>query len=299
MNWNCYQLTFRIRSPLHIGFHKVMHFYRTRYYFYGKLLWGAMTARLAPLLGTDYRQVGAFLKEAIRFGYFYLSTQDEIYIPRYTDKGLKFGSLSLSEFERKIVSSIASTAIEPNLLTAEEGMLYEVDFINPYTIDEAAQVRLKGLIWLRELDGQELQLKYSDDNWFIIFNNQNNVFFDAIKLLQVGGEKRCGFGLIECIELNRIEKGENTTFSGSWEENNQGVIITLQENEPIWAHALFSQSLEIKGDIEPIVGREWDETQKGAGRKLVSSGLYWSPGSVVLKKTKFKIQDYGTWEIIC
>lgn len=299
MSWHCYQLTFKIVSPLHIGFHKVMHLYRTRYYVYGKLLWGAVTAKLTKLLESDYQVVGAFLREAMRFGYFYISAQNEIYLPKYTEEGLKFHTLTISNFEKKFIYSMASTAIEPNSLTAEEGMLYEVEFINPYTLDDSKEVYLKGLIWIKEFNGKGVQLKKTNTNeWLFKFNDKEiNFVKEVINRLQIGGERRCGFGVIEHHkECSMIEKDHDMIFPGRWEEVDGEVFITLQEGDPIWAHALCSSDLKIKGDIEPLVGREWDESRKGTGRKLTSAGLYWCIGSQVLGQTKFKIKDYGTWE---
>ncbi len=299
MAWKCYQITFKINSPLHIGYHKVMHLYRTRYYVYGKLLWGAMTAKIAPLLDNDYQAVGEFLKEAIRFGYFYLSDSKEIYLPRYTEEGLKFGNLYLYDFEKKFISSISSTAIEPHSLTAEEGMLYEVEFINPLIINNITSAKLIGFIWLREFNKEGMQLKSDSDSFLFEFNNKSIGLKKVLERLQIGGERRCGFGLIECEDFKEV-KNNNMSFPGAWEEDKKDeVIIKLSEGDYIWAHTLYSTNLKIKGDIEPLVGREWDKDQKGAGRRLIGSGLYWCPGSKVLQETKFKAGMYGTWEKFC
>ena len=32
MTWHCFRLTYELRSPLHIGYHKVGNVQRTRYY---------------------------------------------------------------------------------------------------------------------------------------------------------------------------------------------------------------------------------------------------------------------------
>ncbi len=50
----------------------------------------------------------------------------------------------------------------------------------------------------------------------------------------------------------------------------------------------------MKGLIEPVVGRDWEE--KEAGRKLKSHGLFWSPGSILMKEATFQIMDYGLWK---
>ncbi len=115
MTWHLYSLTFRLKSPLHIGFHKVMHLFRTRPYVPARPFWGALTAKLTRKLGlSDYDKVGEFLKKTMRFGYLYLSDGSDLFIPRYTDEGLKFGNLPLIEFEKRFISSLTSTSIAKN-----------------------------------------------------------------------------------------------------------------------------------------------------------------------------------------
>ena len=158
MSWYLYSLTFKLKSPMHIGFHKVMHLFRTRSYVPAKPFWGALTARLTRMLESDnYKEVGEFLKKTMRLSYLYIYDKETnvIFIPKYTDEGLKFGNLPekellLIEFEKKFISSLTSTSIEPYSFTAEEGMLHEVEFISPYTMDGGKQVFLKGLLWISD-----------------------------------------------------------------------------------------------------------------------------------------------------
>lgn len=289
MSWNMYTWTFQLKSPLLIGFHKVMHFFRTRPYVPGKLIWGALTAKLTPAIGTsDYEQVGNCLRESFRFGYLFPSDGREIYIPKYTDEGCKFGDLTQYEFEKKLISSTASAAIEPYSLSAEEGMLHEVEFISPYTIDDGEPVYFKGLFWIRN----------SQDNQFKIIKENGKLYIQCngveadIKNFQVGGERKYGFGLLKLIE---IDDRNLDSFSGKWDEENGEVILTVNNNGAIWSHLRYSEHLDMKGNIEPLVGRNW-EIVKGAGRKLESLGLFWSPGSILCQEKAVKVDEFGLWE---
>ena len=298
MSWQVYEWKFRLKSPLHIGFHKIMHFFKTRPYVPGKPLWAALTAKLTPMLGiNDYQKVGEFLKKTFRFGYLYPYVEGKLYIPRYTEEGLKFGDLNQNDFEKKFISSMASTAIEAESLTAEEGMLHEVEFINPYTIDDRKPVYLKGLLWVGEFAENEPKLSIINNELIIKYNEASFNFKNQLaNQFQIGGERKYGFGLVELKKINEISTNEFNGWSGKWSEEDEEVYISLNSNNPVWSHVLHSNALNVKGNIEPLVGRDW-EADKGAGKKLTSHhGLFWSPGSLLLENKTFKITKFGLWK---
>jgi hypothetical protein len=272
-----------------------MHFFRTRPYVPGRLFWGALTAKLTPMLGiNDYQKIGEFLKKAIRFGYLYPYVDGRLYCPVYTVDGLKFGSLSQDEFEKKFISSMASAAIEAESLTAEEGMLHEVEFISPYTIDGGKAVFMKGFIWIREFSENGINLLKKDT--LIITHKETEVDFkkELANQFQFGGERKYGFGLVKLKEFNEISNNEFNGLSGKWSEKDGEVCISINSDNPIWSHVLCSNNINMKGSIEPLVGRDWD-VGKGAGRKLTSYGLFWIPGSILCEDKTFKITEFGLW----
>jgi len=278
-----------------------MHFYRTRPYVPGKPLWGAITAKLTPLLGlNDYLKVGEFLKKAIRPGYLYIESnkRGELYYPKYTEKGLMYGLLSQYEFEKRFISSMASTAIEAQSLTAEDGMLHEVEFINPYTIDDEKPVFMSGFIWVREFSENDISL-LTKDKVIITCNGKKVEFNDQLaNRLQLGGERKYGFGLVELHKITEVKDSKFNLLPGEWKEENGEVCISLKRGDPIWAHVHHFENLKIKGDIELLVGREWDP-DKGAGQKPPkSSGLCWTPGSILCEDRTFKVDEFGIWRKI-
>ncbi|MGC9020959.1 MAG: RAMP superfamily CRISPR-associated protein [Candidatus Methanodesulfokora sp.] len=281
-----------------------MHLLRTRAYVPARPFWGSLTAELTRRLGSlDYSKVGEFLKNVMRFSYLYIFSGDKMYMPRYTEEGLKFGDLTQTEFEKRFISSLASTSIEPHSLTAEEGTLHEVEFICPYEICEKMEkprpVFLKGLLWVSEGSKEELRVQIGENNFSIANGKTEIMFSDLANTLQVGGERKYGFGQLRLKDLRKIEDRnlENLGFKGRWEETGSGVSIELEKNEFIWSHAEYNPKLEIKGDIEPIIGRDWGK--EGAGRELKAHGLCWVPGSVLMKDTKFIITEkFGIWKAI-
>lgn len=307
MSWHLYSLTFRLKSPLHVGFHKVIYLFRTRAYVPAKPFWGALTAKLTRnLKSSNYREVGEFLKKVMRFGYLYLSDGNDIFIPKYTDDGLKFGNLPQIEFEKIFISSLTSTSIEPYSFTAEEGTLHEVEFISPYEMcddeKEPKPIFLKGLLWISERYEKKLAMSI-DENIFFVSNGKIKVAFsDLVSMLQIGGERKYGFGqlkLEEAMEINDKNLG-NLGFNGSWEDVDDEIRLELKKDDFVWSHVKYDPTLRIKGNIEPLVGRDWDnKKRRGAGRKLTSYGPCWAPGSILMEDRTFRIvEDFGIWEPI-
>ncbi|RLG20790.1 hypothetical protein DRN74_04635 [Candidatus Micrarchaeota archaeon] len=307
MSWYLYSLTFRVKSPLHVGFHKVMRLFQTRVYVPARPFWGALTAKLTrSLKSSNYREVGEFLKKVMRFGYLYLSDGNNLFILKYTDDVLKFGNLPQIEFEKRFISSLTSTSIEPYSFTAEEGMLHDVEFISPYEIhkenEESKPVFLKGLLWISERSEEKLAVQTNENN-FSITDGKNDVkFSDLADTLQIGGERKYGFGQLRLDKKNGIRKVDTQDlgalgFNGIWKDDKGEIILELKKNEFIWSHVKYDSDLKIKGSIEPVVGRDWSD--KGAGRELRFHGLCWVPGSILMENKTFKItEEFGIWEVI-
>ncbi len=298
MTWQLYAWTFQLKSPLHIGFHKIMHLFRTRPYVPSRVIWGALTSKVTPILGTNnYQKLGTFLKKSMRFGYLYLCVEDKFFLPKYTEKGLMFGSLSQSEFEKKFISSMASAPIDSDSMSTEEGMLHEIEFINPYTIDEGKPVLLKGLLWIREFSEDMLSTTIESDNFFIRYNDIKIDFKNQPIDFQVGGERKYGFGLIKLKEIKKIINSKLEPFAGEWDGKNTDIRLSLKKGDAIFSHLEF-ENINMNGNIEPLVGRDWDtDSNKGSGRKLRTLGLCWSPGSILNEVKTFKVNEFDLWEI--
>ncbi len=82
---------------------------------------------------------------------------------------------------------------------------------------------------------------------------------------------------------------------GEWQEQNKEIVISINKENPVLTHTKCSSNIKIKGDIELLVGRDWDDV-KGAGKLLKTEGLFWVPGSIIIEDKKFKVTDFGLWE---
>lgn len=299
MTWENFELTFDMKTPIHIGYHKIGLLQRTRYYLPGKNLWAAVTAILTPMLipkpnSEDYKKIGDFLKNNLIFSYFFIKSDGEKLIPKFTSKGLMYGSFSEYKFEQNFIFSTPSTAITPGSNATEDGSLHEIEFINNKCKKSSQKLGLSGNLYVNLEEKEKLSLSLTNNEIVTINYNDSNV--DLNNLLEngifVGGENRYGFGF---ITLNEITRASRTNFKVFKNEPH----IRLNKGKPIEAHLKLPvekiEGLEIQGEIEAVSGRDWGK--KGAGRQIGKSAfIAFSPGSIVNKKELFKITAYGVWE---
>jgi hypothetical protein len=300
---------------LHIGYYKSSHLKKTRYYAGGRLIWAALTSKLTKLLSIDnYEMIGDYLKNVLRIGYLFPYAKGSLYLPKYTSEGLFFNCspdpISKDDFERRFVSSIKSTAINPLSQTSEEEMLFEIEFIMPYTRERENEIGrktfLKGLVWIN-LDSKLDQIKIEIKNNDVIINYNNlNINFqkELANRFQIGGERTYGLGLIELLDFSEIKKKQIKDFPSIWFSKNNEIYLKIKRNEAIWCPLLYREDisfkkkgdLEIKGDLEPLVGRKWSK-ESGAGKDLTFKGFIWKPGTIANQNITCKINEDGLFEL--
>lgn len=299
MVWTYYPLKFRLLSPMHIGYRKVGNLMQTRQYVPGKNLWAALTARITRdyLNGSDansYKKVGEYAIDKFRFGYLWPSLDG--------DKPCFYWDRE--DFDYLFLDSYASTALDYSACSTEEGSLHETEFIAPVARN-GKPVYLLGDLWVNE----GAKDKIDDESWQRSMEN-----------LQLGGERTYGWGrLALCLnEWNGKIKGSGKTVVGHpWRVEGKEIVVTLNEGEIITAHALAAvkskengqdlrytdeitpqsgtsaSTKDVAGPVEPMVGREWSAF---AGQKVCYSGVYFSPGSKVIKReARFIIDPFGRW----
>lgn len=275
MAWTHYALKFRLLSPMHIGYRKVGNLMQTRPYVPGKNLWAALTARLTRdhhdgRQSECYRIIGGLVQQHFRFGYLWPSLNGiEPYFPwKYDD------------FDYQVLDSYASTALDYTANAAHEGSLHETEYIAPRARTEMP-VYLLGDLWVKASLPKEL----------IYWKRE-------MDKLQLGGERAYGWGhLAYCSDWKNVQLERGRTIADhEWKEKNGKIVLTLNENDKITAHALASGPGAVgslTGPIEPLVGREWKEF---AGQCVRFADVYFSPGcKVVDEKTNFEIKDNGRW----
>lgn len=286
MTWRASQVILRLRSPLHIGCGAVGNLQRTRPYVTGRVLWGALTMRLTrdAIRGhrpaTDslkYREVGDQVHQSLAFTYFYPALKVG------NDYQVEWPWQDESTFRRRFLSSYLATALSYPAQSAAEGMLHEVEFISPRTLDTGEQVFLEGYMF--EKQGCTL-------NW------QSN-WQSALKRLQMGGERGYGWGDVELVAASPSDENlfdGRATFKGDAALPN----ICLPQGGRLLAHTKAT-GLPVIGNVEPLVGREWrsdDPLRRYAGQYVAFDDVCFTPGSVVRKELEFVVKEFGMWQAL-
>lgn len=280
MIWRVYRVILQLRSPLHIGCGKVGNLQRTRPYVTGRVLWGALTMRLTrdtfngrgPATDScEYMKLGDQVHRYLSFTYFYpaLKSKDGYFAQWHWDKEYAF--------RRRFLSSYQGTALAYPQQSAAEGMLHEVEFISPYTLDTGEPVFLKGYVF--EKKGCDLKWK------------------SALKRMQMGGERGYGWGSVELIDAS--QSMDESLFGGLATFNGDGdqPIIRLPADGRLLAHTEIAD-VPVAGNIEPLVGREWrsDNTRRRhVGQHVEYGDTCFVSGSIVHKELDFVVKDFGVW----
>jgi len=274
MAWTLHQVTWRLESPLHSGFAKLGNIQRTRLYVTGRMLWGALTARLTrDQKSNDYEAVGKAVKECLAFSYGYLCLSEDgsrPLLPVYTEKGLHYrlGNQTLPEriAQRLCLSSYASTALDYSNNAAVDGSLHEVEFISPRALCDRDGIKSGQPLYLTALIAA---------NEHAATKSEVKEWRDACCRLEVGGERTYGFG-----KLTRVSMGNSTDWFGSeFVAENDRPALTLRKDAAVTAHTSVGGNFSF-GQIEPFVGRA-TTPEAEFGKKVECSGVCWLPGSVV------------------
>ena len=317
MPWKCYELEYKAKSGIHIGYGSQLGIVsRTRYYIPGKTIWGAVTATLSRRIMENYdagiyKKIGEFVKHHLIFGYFYPVKGADVLYPNYTEEGFGFGNkgggefvMTKEEFEKEFISSYISTALDKNSMTAEEGSLHEFELISQKVKGE--EVCFTGYLFMKEgginfgTNKKYIFVKNVGKETIMDMGSDNTSLFEAITNILVGGERNYGFGWLNLNE-QPIETDE---IYGKYkvELNSDYPRIEVKKEMVALSHVLMdgNERIEwIKGDIEPLVGRVWDDERgKGAGQKISDVKICLTP------RTRFSLErgaglrvgDFGIWE---
>ena len=291
MSWHKFSVTYELRSPLHIGYHKVGNVQRTRYYIPARNLWGAVTEALTRrgfstkgVSSGNYQQVGEWVKTHCAFGYWFVyensqknsqknsQENSQLLTPRYCGDGLKYGNLSVTEFERRYLDSHVTTALDSKTNSAQHGSLHEVEFIAPYSRQNGARTQVSGLVFLND----EAKKILNEKGWS-----------DWLSNLQVGGERRYGFGTLRLVEMN--PEGDPIACIRPRQ--------SVSKNTPFLAHVSVTTNVQIGGQIEPLIGRETSQSHT-FGSSLTSAIVCWTPGSIPMDDVQVQFKQEGYWVVL-
>lgn len=272
MAWKMCKVQLRLLTPLHVGWLKQGNLQRTRPYVTGKVLWGALTARLTRdhFNGSNYEQVGKRVNEQLAFSYFYPVSSETLDLWPW-GKGA-------DEFAWRYLQSYASTALNYAHNRAAEGSLHETEYIAPQTRD-GEPVSLLGYIF--EQEGCNLKWQ------------------EALSRLQLGGERGYGWGRVR-LKGESQEKGEpqeTGEFFPGWQVDLSGERPQLKaaDGKAVFYAHVQAQGVQGRGTIEPFLGRETASDGRH-GESLSQALICWAPGGEA-DKVQVRIGRFGVWVV--
>ncbi len=282
MSWSAYHVVLRLRGPLHVGAAQIGNVQRTRPYVTGRALWGALTMRLARSrpapTAADYAAVGQRLHEALATTYFYPTTdatgQSEPPWPWARPAGDAAGERA---FGARYLAGYAGAAQWADGQSAAATTLHEIEQILPVTRD-GQPVYLCGYLFARD------DLTPDELDWPA-----------ALGRIQLGGERSYGWGGVRVARLARLNEAAPALFGRAdvhVELGGARPAPVLAAGAPLLAHTLLDPPLPVRGRVEPLVGRIWDQ---GDGRRVDYSGMCWMPGSAMAGAAPLVIDRFGVW----
>lgn len=294
MAWQLFRVAYELRSPLHIGYHKIGNVQRTRYYIPSRNLWGAVTERLTRSgFQTDstqegsYEKIGEWVQKHIAFSYFFVQEGDQLLYPHYTETGLCYGQMLVTEFERRYLSAHVTTALEAATTSVEQGSLHEVEFIAPQCCikqnggEHVGRMKIGGWVFLK---AESMDLLGDETNWRRWLGE-----------LWVGGERRYGFGHLRLAEQG-WQPNQPLPPGYTPECDGDRPSIRVEKGKPLLAHT-EAQGVQACGQIEPLVGRETRGDSAHFGHTLTQAQVCWTPGSVVENETQVTVEATGIWRL--
>ncbi|RDV81259.1 RAMP superfamily CRISPR-associated protein [Ammonifex thiophilus] len=328
MNWTAYEVILRLETPLHIGWRRVGNLWQTRPYILPHQLLAALAARCAEwdVGGNEdgspnpYVQKLEWLRKRMRFSYFFPTLERDpqgCYLPYYDERGnLKWkcgkceppelSELSAEEFDYLFLDAVMRTAIDHDRSAVQEGQLFAFEYVRPRCREwpggaEGKEVYFGGYVFLSEELSKELKKQVSAEESLA----------RLLDRLQVGGERKYGWGLIRVSEKDlRGLPGEKIELYGRREITVQlesELYVTVEKDVGIPAHVLLQGVKDkIAGQVEVVLMRstrsEGDKTFYG--KEVLGKPCY-RPGSRCKDgSTKFLIDAgegnsgiWGIWKI--
>ncbi len=283
-------------DPTHIGHQKIGNIQRTRHYVPARVLWGALTARLTRDLAArrladvgegDYITMGELAKQQLAFSYFFPTDENlhPVY-PAYDEQGLKYvggqNCLTPETFAWRYLGSYAATALNYERNAAEDASLHEVEFLSPHSrFDHASQP-----VYLL---GYAIAAAGCKPPWPILRT--------ALQEIQIGGERRYGWGRLRLEKAEECGHGEATLFGQLHcdAKTEARPKVLTGNNATLFAHATVS-GIAACGEIEPLIGRVWEQS-KGAGQTVEFTDVCYMPGARLKENRTLEMAATHIWRV--
>jgi hypothetical protein len=273
--WRRYRVAWRLASPLHIGYRTIGTIARTRLWVPGRNVWGALIDALGARDG-EYKTWQKHFADAVRFEAWFIGpAPDRAWQPCWDEHGLQYGAVPERTLQRVVLGANVSTAIEHGRAIAEEGMLFETEYIAPRFLHEDSECKddprwqkgaplwLMGHLWARSAG----PVRAANDTLVIA----ERPFQAHFMRISIGGERAKGYGtLVDCQVVPLDGVYERPLLS-----------IPKRRGVPLLVQWQPECSRIMRGHVEPILGRQTKELHH-YGQDIAPAIHYWLPGTVCM-----------------
>ncbi|ACX51950.1 hypothetical protein Adeg_0808 [Ammonifex degensii KC4] len=304
MSWRAYRLLFRLETPLHVGWRRVGNCWQCRPYLPAYPLLCALAARLTESglrfggsSSDPYHNTLGWLREHVRFSYFFPALPEKdgspprvtVFLPCYQKGGsltfrkrvLGAGApaegqdpqeLPAAEFDYLFMDAQARTALSYPERTARAGALYHFEFLRPCSREHEGfggprPVFLTGYFFFdEEAESRLLGDPAPGDERF-------GFLFDR---LQVGGERRLGWGLLRFESEERVGGGTRLFGEPGLEPVLEGggprLRVSSSGDPVLLAHGVCPEGAPVKveGPVEVVLKRKtgFEGNRRVSGRRV-------------------------------
>lgn len=267
MDKQWYKLEFRQVTPLHIGQYNYGVLSETRIFIPGWTIWGALVNHYGQFEGgrdQDF-EAGKKIFETVTCLFPMLKGKQEVILfPGYKNGRYYFGEYTEDLFRAEATDVSISTSIRPDVLSAKDESLHEIEVILPKLKNK------KQLYWAGMLALNEKEIK-----------NVNPFLEEGIEII-VGGDSRYGFGRL-ILNSKLIEAGNKDL-----EDWNIGLKGNPSLNKSLRNYAIPLEGYIAEGKIEHVI-TELDFSK--ATPEIKESKIVIVPGS------KLKLADSFSGEL--
>ena len=235
MEW--YKLVFKQNQPIHVGSAKWGVVNETDIFIPGSTMWGALTnlylqdkkSEINTNGENKLKEIGKYFETISNF---FPSFDGKTPLQPTYQKG-EFGYfckykeefISEDEFRFRFVDTLVQTAIEPITREAKDESLHEIDYILPKPKQKLENFK-DSLYWVGVIQ----------------INNGLENFLKGIKNIFVGADVRYGYGELELIKCESLEKEDKSFW---WVDNTN----KIKANEPSLYFIEVHENLEIEGEV--------------------------------------------------
>ncbi len=232
MNKQWYRLEFKQVTPLHIGKYNYGVLSETRIFIPGWTMWGALVNHYGQFKGGREKdfEVGKKAFETVTCFFPMLKDKQEVVLfPEHKNGRYYFGEYTEDLFRIETTDVNISTSIQPDVLSAREESLHEIEVVLP-KLRNKNQLYWAGLLALNEDRAEDAR----------------TFLKEGVEII-VGGDSRYGLGKL-ILNSGLVEVGNRDL-----EDWNMGLKGNPNLSKSLRNYAMLSGNCIVEGEIEHVI----------------------------------------------